>query len=119
LNENGYPNLSPQEAMAAIKLCTDLIYADQSDSSSSTVFHTSGHFYTNDIKVTDSQPLYKYYCFRSILKVLVDILTRELRNIPFQASNDSAPLTEYRYMYTDLLYLYSIYIQHYFSGIWC
>mmetsp|Transcript_32300 Transcript_32300/g.44137 ORF Transcript_32300/g.44137 Transcript_32300/m.44137 type:complete len:88 (-) Transcript_32300:135-398(-) len=84
--------------MTAIKLCTDLIYADQSDnnshSSNSIVFHSSGHFYTNDIKV------------------LVDIITRELRNIPFQDPNDTTnnciPLMEYRYMYNNESFSYLI-----------
>eukprot|EP01036_Dinobryon_divergens_P030458 gene30458-39703_t len=88
INEHGYPSVRQFETLAVVKFCTDLIYTDtpsspsSSSSSSSDILDVSGHFYTNDIKI------------------LVEIITRELSNIPFvgrAASSDSVEFAEYRY----------------------
>lgn len=72
LNENGFPNMSTSEAMAALKFCCSLMAhsTNPNDESESEEDSMKGHFYSNDVKV------------------LVDIAVRELVNIPADMENE-------------------------------
>eukprot|EP01032_Pedospumella_encystans_P007599 gene7599-9100_t len=76
LNENGYPHIHNSETLAGIRLCKDLLNVEKEtpeDGDEESEGHTvtnfaRGHFYTNDVKV------------------MVDIIIRELSNIPHNTS---------------------------------
>eukprot|EP01034_Spumella_vulgaris_P030333 gene30333-37530_t len=103
LNENGYPNIS-EETPAILRLCTDLLYVHSTSeekkkksSSGSREKHdeislNKGHFYTNDIKI------------------LIDLILREMRNIPYNCEETAtysagqiALHGQVRYMYLELI----------------
>ena len=76
LNEIGYPQHDQPEALPAIRLCVDLVNDPLA----------GGFFYTNDIKV------------------VIDVILRELRNIPLVADSEAElrSLEENRVMYLRL-----------------
>jgi hypothetical protein len=97
LNDNGYPRINEVETTAAIEFCYCLMHLPpllREDDESNGVDDqqlinqsTTGYFYTNDIKVL----ALSVQCSHSHLthsnasvccQVLVDLIVRELRNIP-------------------------------------
>jgi len=91
LNDNGYPRISGIETTAAIEFCCCLMHLppfSRADDENNGVDDqpTTGYFYTNDIKVIYVR-LYSYSYLTLVLRVaccqvLVDLIVRELNNIP-------------------------------------
>lgn len=52
LNENGYPNMSVNEAIAALRFCSQVLNTKVEDLNvAQEACITPGYFYTNDVKV--------------------------------------------------------------------